>query len=94
MRVVSRVCVYSQRHVDYSGTTVEEYRVEMGPALDAGQKLDRVTDGKLLSRYICLLCTNICTKKWSKFKITPTCFGVNAPSAETSQVLLGEVRNH
>ena len=46
---VSCLCVYTQRDVDYRGATVKEYRLELGPCLDARQKLDIVTDGKLMS---------------------------------------------
>lgn len=91
---MSHVCFYSHRDVDYSGATAEEYRLELGPFPDARQKLDRVTDGKLLSSYICLLHTNICTNKWCKFKITPTYFGVNTSPSGTLQVVLAEFRNH
>jgi hypothetical protein len=79
------VCVYTQRDVDYTVGTVKECRLDLGAFLDARQKLDGVTDGKLLSRYICLLCTNLCTNKLRKFKITPTCFRVDTLSSASLQ---------
>jgi hypothetical protein len=80
------VCVYTQRDIDYRVGTVKECRLELGAFLDARQKLDGVTEVQLLSICVCLLYTNICTNKWRKFKITPTCFRVDTLSSASLQL--------